>query len=131
MPSKPRKPPSSQSSLVLSNTTDGTRQAALPNWPMLKPLIPSTDLSLVPILNEQILVIRSFFTSTLCKIYVRFLASLPLITTPGKPRKGDAARVNDRYEIMDADFAKQLWEGAGLARVLKDASQDVVTQDTW
>src|SRR5882762_3505685 len=52
-----------------------------PNWPPLRPLIPASDLSLEPLLDDQSYLIRSFFTSSLCKTYVSFLSSLPLITT--------------------------------------------------
>lgn len=43
------------------------------------------------------------------------------MTTPGKPKKGDAVRVNDRFQIDDEAFAKRLWEHTGL--------QDVVEQE--
>ena len=36
------------------------------------------------------------------------------MTTPGKPKKGDAVRVNDRFQVTDEDFAKRLWEETGL-----------------
>jgi len=36
------------------------------------------------------------------------------VTTPGKPKKGDAVRVNDRFQINDEGFAKRLWEETGL-----------------
>lgn len=36
------------------------------------------------------------------------------MTTPGKPKKGDAVRVNDRFQINDEGFAKRLWEETGL-----------------
>ena len=36
------------------------------------------------------------------------------MTTPGKPKKGDAVRVNDRFQINDGGFARRLWEETGL-----------------
>lgn len=36
------------------------------------------------------------------------------MTTPGKPKKGDAVRVNDRFQVNDEEFARRLWEETGL-----------------
>lgn len=43
-----------------------------------------------------------------------FLRSLPLTTTPGKPKRGDAVRVNDRFQVQDQAFANRLWLETGL-----------------
>jgi len=40
------------------------------------------------------------------------------VTTPGKPKKGDAVRVNDRFQVFDEAFAKRLWEETGLRRLV-------------
>jgi hypothetical protein len=37
-----------------------------------------------------------------------------LVTTPGKPKNGDAVRVNDRFQVVDEGFARRLWEETGL-----------------
>jgi hypothetical protein len=58
------------------------------------------------------------FTAKLCKDYVSFLSSLPLVTTPGKPKKGDAVRVNDRFQIDDPDFAERLWSQTALKNLI-------------
>src|SRR6187402_1493492 len=89
-----------------------------PNWPPLKPLLPPQDLSLSVLLPSQILTISQFFTSTLCKTYVNFLKGLPLTTTPGKPKKGDALRFNDRFQVFDEGFANKLWEETGLRELV-------------
>lgn len=89
-----------------------------PNWPPLRPLVPSSDLYLDPLLPDQIYLIRNFLPASLCKTYVSFLASLPLTTTPGKPKKGDAVRVNDRFQIQDATFAENLWRGTALKELV-------------
>ena len=60
------------------------------------------------------MVVRNFWTSTLCKDYVAFLKSLPLVTTPGVPKRGDAVRVNDRFQVVDEAFANRLWLETGL-----------------
>ncbi len=87
-------------------------------WPPLKPLVPAEHLSIETVLAGQILIIRNLFTSNLCKNYVSFLSSLPLTTTPGKPKRGEATRVNDRFQVDDLDFAKILWEQSGLQHLV-------------
>ncbi|KAJ5888114.1 hypothetical protein N7495_008155 [Penicillium taxi] len=91
-----------------------------PNWPPLRPLLPPQDLTLTPLLPSQIYLIRNFLPSTLCKTYAQFLASLPLTTTPGKPKKGDAVRVNDRFQVQDARFAEMLWSGTALKELVTE-----------
>lgn len=86
----------------------------LPDWPTLQPLVPTADLALETLLEDQIILIHNFFTSTLCKKYVSFLSSLPLITTPVKPKEGEAVRVNDRIQFDDPAFAEQLWSFTAL-----------------
>jgi hypothetical protein len=69
--------------------------------------------------------IRNFWTSKLCRDYVSFLRGLPLVTTPGKPKKGDAVRVNDRFQVLDEGFARRLWEETGLrGLVLGEGERD-------
>ena len=89
-----------------------------PNWPPFKPLLPTSDLSLSTLVDSQIVLIRNFWTSTLCKDYVAFLKTLPLTTTPGKPRKGDALRFNDRFQVNDELFANRLWLETGLKELV-------------
>lgn len=89
-----------------------------PKWPALRPLVPASNLRIETLLEDQIVVIRNFFTPSLCKNYVSFLSSLPLVTTPGQPKKGDAVRVNDRFQVDDPTFAEQLWRATGLHDVV-------------
>lgn len=96
---------------------------AAPNWPAFTPLIPETDLALQEILPGQIVTIPNFWTATLCKNYVSFLSSLPLTTTPGKPKKGDAVRVNDRFQIDDPAFAERLWNQTSLKALVTDVAE--------
>jgi hypothetical protein len=97
-----------------------TRQQPTPNWPKLHPVLPSSDLSFSVLLEDQILTIPQLWTSTLCKTYVSFLQSLPLVTTPGKPKKGEAVRVNDRFQVDDAAFAERLWRETGLKDMVEN-----------
>jgi len=89
-----------------------------PNWPPLTPVPPADSLTLETLLPNQIVTISNLWTSTLCARYVAFLRSLPLTTTPGVPKKGDAVRVNDRFQIDDAGFAQRLWSETGLSEVV-------------
>lgn len=89
-------------------------QHPAPNWPPMNPVLPADSLSLETVLPNQIVTISNLWTSTLCAKYVSFLRSLPLATTPGIPKKGDAVRVNDRFQIEDPVFAERLWSETGL-----------------
>ncbi|KAL8824247.1 MAG: hypothetical protein Q9191_005185 [Dirinaria sp. TL-2023a] len=121
-------PPKSSKKAALTKSKSAV-QEPLPNWPTLQPLVPSLDLSLETILEGQIIVIRNFLTSTLCKNYVSFLPSLPLVTTPGQPRKHEALRVNDRYQVDDPVFAEALWSKTALKELLTGFSSDAGTED--
>ncbi|ETN43096.1 uncharacterized protein HMPREF1541_02254 [Cyphellophora europaea CBS 101466] len=103
----------------------GTPNAAVadkspaPNWPSLKSGISPNSLYVETLLDDQILIIRNLFSSKLCKDYVSFLSSLPLTTTPGTPKRGEAVRVNDRFQIDDYRFAQQLWEQTPLKHLVE------------
>jgi hypothetical protein len=96
-----------------------------PNWPPFSPLIPEADLALEDVMPGQIVTIPNFWTSTLCKSYVSFLSSLPLTTTPGRPKKGDAVRVNDRYQIDDPAFAERLWSETALKGIVEAQPKEI------
>lgn len=89
-----------------------------PSWPPFKPALPVVDLSIDSLVKDKVVVLRSFFPRSLCRDYVSFLRELPLITTPGKPKRGDAVRVNDRFQIDDAKFAHRLWTETGLKEMI-------------
>jgi hypothetical protein len=92
--------------------------SVLPNWPTLQPLVPSSDLALTVLVPSQIITVSNLWTSTLCKTYISFLSTLPLATTPGTPKRGDAVRVNDRFQIDDALFAERLWSQTALKELV-------------
>ena len=100
-------------------------QEKAPDWPLLQPLVPTSDLTLDILLEDQLVLIRNLFTSTLCKKYVSFLSSLPLITTPAKPKEGEAIRVNDRIQFDDPAFAEQLWSSTGLQSLVSGSTGNV------
>lgn len=92
-------------------------------WPSIPiALGPLQDLSLQHLVPGQIVLIPNFWTSSLCRTYVSFLRGLPLVTTPGKPKRGDAVRVNDRFQVNDAGFAETLWN-AGIKQLVLDPEQ--------
>jgi hypothetical protein len=105
--------------------TPKTQKQPPPNWPPLQPLLPSDSLTLDTLLPSQILTISNLWTSTLCAKYVAFLKTLPLATTPGIPKKGDAVRVNDRFQIEDPGFAERLWSETGLKDVVEGVEDAV------
>ncbi|KAK4690780.1 hypothetical protein P7C71_g6091, partial [Lecanoromycetidae sp. Uapishka_2] len=99
------------------------RPSSPPNWPALRPLIASDDLSLVTLLEDQVVVVRSLLTPKLCATFVSFLSSLPLITTPVQPKAGNAVRVNDRIQFDDPAFAEQLWSSTALEKLVNGPGQ--------
>jgi len=101
---------------------------APPSWPAFKPPLPVVDLSPEPHpLTSKVILIPSFFPRNLCRDYVDFLKTLPLQTTPGRPKRGEAVRVNDRFQIDSQDFAMRLWEKTGLKEALLEGDID----DKW
>ena len=115
------KPPNPSKSLSES-------QSQPPSWPPFKPPLPVTYLAPEPHPStSKIVLVPTFFPRNLCKDYVSFLKTLPLTTTPSKPKKGNAVRVNDRFQIEDAIFSRRLWEDTGL----KDALAQEDVKDLW
>ncbi|KIW74644.1 hypothetical protein Z517_11414 [Fonsecaea pedrosoi CBS 271.37] len=102
----------------------------LPDWPPLAPLVPQEHLFIETVVPGQILVIRNLFTSSLCRNYVAFLSSLPLTTTPGKPKRGEATRVNDRFQVEDPKFAKMLWDCTGMQYLVRSFEDQAVLGGT-
>lgn len=114
-PGKAKTEPSQPASTNTTNTTNSTQP---PSWPPFKPPLPVVDLELESIVKDKVVVLRSFFPRSLCRDYVSFLGTLPLTTTPGKPKRGMALRVNDRFQIQDSAFAHRLWTETGLKEAL-------------
>lgn len=102
-----------------------------PSWPSFEPLLPTSDLELTEIVPGQIVTIPSLWTPSLCKKYVKFLEKLPLTTTSAVPKKGDAVRVNDRFQIDDPAFAERLWSATGLEELVLGHLQKGPHGDIW
>ncbi|KAI1815440.1 hypothetical protein GGS20DRAFT_576207 [Poronia punctata] len=106
------------------------QQHPLPNWPAFKPELPVTQLTFdtpIPAFEDQIVLLHNFWPKSLCRDYLAFLAGLPLTTTPGRPKRGEAVRVNDRFQIDDVAFSQRLWLQTGL----KDAVMDDSVKHLW
>lgn len=102
-----------------TSSASSAAAAPPPSWPKFKPPLPVVDLTPTPHPStDKIVTIDSFFPRGLCRDYVSFLQTLPLQTTPGKPKRGDAVRVNDRFQVQDGVFATTLWEKTGLREAL-------------
>lgn len=43
---------------------------------------------------------------------------------PGRPKRGDALRVNDRFQIEDSRFAEMLWTGTALRELVTSSSPE-------
>lgn len=114
--SNPSEAPANAQKEALPTTT--------PNWPAFRPLVPELDLTFDDICPDQIVTIQNFWTATLCKNYVSFLSTLPLTTTPGTPKKGEAVRVNDRFQVTDAFFAERLWSETALKNLVLGSNKN-------
>lgn len=101
-----------------SAKTSAANKTSKPKWPAISPVLPAEDLEPVQLWQDQIIIIPKLWTASLCKTYVSFLSTLPLTTTPGKPRRGEAVRVNDRFQVEDADFAARLWSETALRNIV-------------
>ncbi|KAL0466699.1 hypothetical protein QR685DRAFT_451026 [Neurospora intermedia] len=117
---KPKKAPATNGKPAQASTASAAAapppptSSAPPSWPPFKPSLPITDLAFDTLVDDKVVVLRNFFPKSLCRDYVSFLNTLPLITTPGKPKRGMAVRVNDRFQIDDQKFADRLWYETGL-----------------
>ena len=125
--------PKSKAKSRIENAGNGDdeleRPPQRPDWPSLKPLVDPLDLELQTILPNQILLIPNFFTSALCKTYINFLTTLPLTTTPNKPQRGEAVRVNDRFQTHDPEFAERLWRQTSLRNLVNGFDGEGVNDD--
>jgi hypothetical protein len=120
MPAKPKTSNKNSSRTKETTPNAPTVSHTLPNWPSIQNVQPAEDLQLNTVLQDQIITIPHLWTASLCKTYVTFLSSLPLTTTPGKPKRGEAVRVNDRVQVEDPAFAEKLWSSTALSSLLNE-----------
>lgn len=120
-------PPKSRNKLKSYPIESPKTQLQVPNWPPLKPILPANELTVEETLEDQIIVVPNLFTTSLCKSYLSFLSTLPLNTTPGKPKRGEALRVNDRFQIEDPVFADKLFKDTAIQELVASYRD----QDIW
>jgi hypothetical protein len=123
MPSKQKSAKNNRVSSDKDKATGPPIVPSKPNWPAIKHC-GVDDLSLAKVFNNQIYTISNLWPASLCKAYISFLQTLPLTTTPGKPKKGEAVRVNDRFQVDDADFAERLWRLTALKQTIENPTVD-------
>jgi hypothetical protein len=119
---KTPKESSHKNTVKKASQAESARNLVSLDWPAFRPLVPLEDLACDSIVPGQIITISNFWTSTLCKNYVAHLSGLPLVTTPGCPKKGEAVRVNDRFQIDDPVFADRLWNDTALRELVSGPS---------
>lgn len=129
MPSKKKNVGDSVKVTQATSSQGHTARQPSPNWPPFSHLISTSDLSLEEIVPGQIVTIPNFWPAKLCKDYVSFLSSLSFTTTPGKPKRGEAVRVNDRFQIDDPAFAERLWSSTALKDLVTGKLEDNIGLD--
>ncbi|KAI0384351.1 hypothetical protein F5Y04DRAFT_248168 [Hypomontagnella monticulosa] len=118
---KKHQPPSKPAEVAVSQP---------PNWPSFRPSLLVVQLgpeAPIPGFEDKIILVRNFWPKALCRDYVNFLKTLPLTTTPGRPKRGEAVRVNDRFQVDDPRFSQRLWLETGL----KDALLEEPIRHLW
>ncbi|GAA5887642.1 hypothetical protein JCM5296_004443 [Sporobolomyces johnsonii] len=91
------------------------------NWPAIPS--PPAPLRLAP-LSDGILIVDSFFSPSTRNHFLTFLQSPAIkLSPPVAPKRGEAARTNDRFSIQDVRFAQRLWEDSGLRQACEDGLQ--------
>jgi len=128
-------PPSKRTkSKAGANNSKDSAQSPTISWPEIShsPYRPIPEITTV--LESQILTLN-LFTSAFTLQFLNFCQShiKPLLsTTPIKPKKGDAVRFNDRFQIEDLGFAESLWNNSGLKQAIIAYSEEgKSSQDIW
>lgn len=127
---KPKSNNNNKSKGPATQTTSATPPSAPPSWPPFKPPLPVTHLTLeLHPSTPRVALLPHFFPRSLCREYVAFLRTLSMQTTPSRPKRGEAVRVNDRFQVEDALFARRLWEQTGLKEALLEDNEHL--RDLW
>lgn len=91
-------------------------------WPPLEPSDASGENPHFDILlDTQIISIKHLFSMKTCLSFLHYFKSLSLTPSP-PPKKGEAARTNDRYSIYDPTFAARLYSETCLQKAIYDLS---------
>lgn len=92
-------------------------------WPALPtPAQRSQPLEIDELLASQILLLHGFFPAKTCTAWTTFLKDPKyLLLEPSPPaKKGEAARTNHRFSVVDQAFADALWADIGLQELVLD-----------
>jgi len=114
-----------------SSTLDGKTTSI--SWPAIHaPYKPVPEIT--TILPSQILTLN-LFSSSVTQQFLDFCQShiVPVLTTtPIKPKKGDAVRFNDRFQVLDPSFADTLWKNSGLKEAVDGYEEEgKKSQEIW
>ena len=117
-----------------SNSKDSTLLDEAISWPAIV-LIPYKPIpKFTTVLASQILTLN-LLSSTFTLQFLSFCQShiAPLLSTTSiKPKKGDAVRFNDRFQVEDANFAESLWRNSGLKQAIEAYEEEGKSrQDIW
>ncbi|KAH7377101.1 hypothetical protein B0T11DRAFT_219744, partial [Plectosphaerella cucumerina] len=106
------------------------RPGAPPSWHQLNPPWPVIDLAPQPpeACPGKVVLIPNFWPRSLCNSNVAYLSGLPLVTTPGKTKRGDTVCVDDCFQVNDPRFAGRLWLETGLGEA---RTQDELLTPLW
>ncbi|KAH8918032.1 hypothetical protein BT69DRAFT_1268296 [Atractiella rhizophila] len=126
MPSKATKTNVKSKGKAVVNAASPALEAVPPDWPAIKSF---GHLEANVLLPQQIVTILSLFSSSLCKTYIAFLSTLPFTTTPVRPKRGEAVRFNDRFQVDDETFARRLWEDSGLKEFFEREENEGILGD--
>ena len=107
--------------IITDKSDDAETQPRL-NWPPFNKFLSTSTCNVNIVHPNQIITIPQLWSSKQCSRYTSFLSTLPLSTTPAKAKKGDAVRVNDRFQVEDAVFAERLWSETNLKNVVLGTS---------
>ncbi|KAK4690620.1 hypothetical protein P7C70_g9534, partial [Phenoliferia sp. Uapishka_3] len=84
-------------------------------------------------IHPGLIAIDNLFSRQTLKSWLTFLDSPTSPITlqeslPGPPKKGNAARNNDRFGVQDDAFAKKLWEDSGLRELAQEGLPSSATR---
>jgi hypothetical protein len=100
--------------MVKSKPVPSTAPFTQLNWPTIPP--PSSSLSLTSLSSLGLLLIDNLFPPALRRHFITFIDNLSL-DPPRAPKRGEAERRNERFQVQDDAFAERLWRDSGLSKV--------------
>jgi hypothetical protein len=97
-----------------TNTNTKQEKASFPK------LQPKGNLEVVQVEANHIYTIPNFLFGKECEAIIQYFEThLPLVATPGIPKKGFAFRNNDRQSLHNPHIANELWKTVGLGDMIQ------------